>query len=351
MLVQDTYVSGLGVHLPAARTVASAVAAGECTPAEGAATGITSATVAGDLSAAEMALLAAQDAVKQSGTAPGDYAALLFAGVWHQAPDGWDPQFYLQRHLIGDDLLSVGIRNGCSGTFSGIELAIGMLASHPDRRAAMVVASDNFGTPLIRRWSPGGGFSVLGDGASALVLTREPGFLQLRSICTTSFSAMEEAHRAGEPLFPPSATVGRTLDFGARFEAYQREVVAAGSGTEMMIRHQQRSMECASRALADAGLRVGDIRRVITHNIARDEAKAYLGMLGFALRQSTWDHGSTVGHVGASDHAIGLHHLLSTGAVRPGDHLLLCGFSPGITYKAAVVQVLDVPSWAGPTGS
>ena len=50
-----------------------------------------------------------------------------------------------------------------------------MLRASPDRLAALVVASDNFGTRLFRRWEPGGGFTLMGDGASAVVLTGSPG--------------------------------------------------------------------------------------------------------------------------------------------------------------------------------
>jgi clorobiocin biosynthesis protein CloN2 len=344
--VRDIYFGGIGRYLPAVETVESAVARGLYPAAEVASQGFSGATVAGDMPAPEMALRAAQDALKNGGVSPDDLAALLYAGVWHQGPDGWGPQYYLQRHLVGDDLLAVEIRHGCNGTFSGIELAIGVLRAEPERKAALVTASDNFGTPLFRRWAPGAGFTVMGDGASAVVLTKDRGFAQLRSICSATYSDMEEAHRAGEPLFPPGATVGRVLDFMPRYEAFRKKAIAEGIGTEMMIRHQQRSMECANRALAEAEVKIDDIRRVIVHNIAKEEARAYLSVLGFPLRQSTWDYGSGIGHLGASDHLISLHHLLATGQLSPGDHVLLAGFSPGVTYKSAVVQILDVPAWA-----
>ena len=97
----------------------------------------------------------------------------------------------------------------------------------------------------------------------------------------------------------------------------------------MMIRHQQRSIACANRALAEAEITIDDIRRVIVHNVAKDDAKAYLSVLGFPLRQSTWEYGATMGHIGASDHMISLVHLLATEQVGPGDYVLLSGFSPG----------------------
>lgn len=347
MRVRDINVSGIGVYLPDIERIESAVERGLFPADKVESQGFTGASVAGQTPPPEMALWAAQDALKQSGVNPADLAALLYASVWHQGPDGWGPQYYLQRHLVGDELLAVEVRHGCNGTFSGIELAIGCLRAEPERTAALVVASDNFGTPLINKWNPGGGFTVMGDAASAVVLTKQPGFVRLLSICTTTFSRMEEAHRAGEPMFPPTITLGRELDFMARAMAFRDTVIAEGSGSEILVRHQQRNIECTNRALAEAEVEFADIKRVITHNIAKEDAKAYLGVLGFSLKQSTWEFGSGIGHLGASDHMVSLRHLLTTGQLAPGDHVLLCGFSPGVTYKSAVVQVLDTPPWNG----
>jgi clorobiocin biosynthesis protein CloN2 len=272
--------------------------------------------------------------------------ALERASAWHQGPDGWGPQHYLQRYLVGDDLLAVEIQQGCNGTFSGVELAIGILRAEPDRKAVLIATGDNFGTPMFQRWESGAPNSVMGDGASALVLTKDDGFAQLQSICTATCSDMEEAERAGEPLFPPSIIQGRAPDYKTRYEAYGKKLFAAGHGTEMLIRHQQRAVECTSRALAEAGVGNDDIKRVIIHNIGKGDATTYLGMPGFSLEQSTWGYGSSIGHVGASDHLISLNHLLATGQLGVGDYVLLTGMSPGVTYKSAVVQILDVPTWA-----
>ncbi len=346
MRVRDIFFSGIGMYLPEIESVESAVARGLYAADDVARRGFSGATVAGDMPAPEMALRAARDALKNGGVSPGDLAALLYVSVWHQGPDGWGPQYYLQRHLVGDDLLAVEIRHGCNGTFSGIELAAAFLRAEPDRKAALVTASDNFGTPLFRRWQPGSQSTVMGDGASAVVLTKDGGFAQLQSICTATYSSMEEAFRAGEPLFPPGVTEGRVLDFKARYETFMEKVFAEGTEAEMLIGPKQRGMECANRALAEAEVKIDDIKRVIVHNIGKEDATAHLSMLGFSLRQSTWEYGSGLGHLGASDHLASLHHLLATGQLSPGDYVLLAGVAPGLTYKSAVVQILDVPSWA-----
>src|SRR5262249_18386908 len=150
----------------------------------------------------------------------------------------------------------------------------------------------------------------------------------------------------GEPLFPPGITEGRVLDYKTRYAAFGRKLLAENIGPEMLIAHEQRSKGCLSRALAEAEVTADDIKRVIIHNVARGDAATYLSGLGFPLEKSTWDYGSTIGHIGASDHMISLHHLLATSQLSAGDHVLLAGMSPGVTYKAAVVRILDVASWA-----
>src|SRR5262249_54913536 len=137
-----------------------------------------SVAVAGDESAPEMALRAARDALKTSGVAPGDLDALLYANVWYQGPEGWGPQYYLQHHLIADAGLAGEPKQGCNGTSTGMELSVGLLRAEPSRRATIVLASDNFGTPIIQRWQPGTGLVILGDAATATVLTKAPGFAQ-----------------------------------------------------------------------------------------------------------------------------------------------------------------------------
>ena len=64
------------------------------------------------------------------------------------------------------------------------------------------------------------------------------------------------------------------------------------------------------------------------------------GVLGLPLSASTWDYGRTIGHLGAADHTISLGHLLETGQVGPGDHVLMVGTAPGITYSCAVLEIL-----------
>ncbi|MEU5940827.1 ketoacyl-ACP synthase III family protein [Micromonospora sp. NPDC047548] len=345
MRVGDIFINGIGVELPERQSIESAVEQGLLRTDDATVQGFTSVAIAGDTPAPELALRAAQSAFKDCDVQPVEVALLVYANVWFQGPLTWQPQFYLQHHLVGDSPLAIEIKHGCVGMLSGMELAVGSLRADDKHQAALVVASDNFGTPLMDRWATGAGLTVLGDGASAVVLTKKPGFARLVSVCSGSFSGMEEAWRSGEPLFPPGVTVRRPVDFFGTHDAFRKSVTAEAAAI-MSITHIQRNIECIQRTLAEADVRTGEIKKIITHTMSKEEQQSYVGMLGFSLEQSTWDFGRGIGHVGASDQVLALHHLLTTGQLVPGDRVLLCGFAPGSTYKAAVVEILDLPSWA-----
>ncbi|WP_369211233.1 ketoacyl-ACP synthase III family protein [Streptomyces flavofungini] len=345
MRTTGVYMKGIGVFRPRTESVGEAVERGLVTRYAADASGITAVAVAGDVSPPESALIAAQQALKGSGLSADDIGLLLCTGVWHQGPDGWGPQYHLQRHLLGDDLLAVELRHGCNGTFSAMELAVPYLRSAPHIGGALITASDNFGTPLIDRWNPGEGLAYLGDGAGAVVLGTSRGFAEVLSLCTASFSAMEEVHRAGEPLFPPGATTATFLDYGARAARFQQKATDDGTWIQLLLGHQKHNVKCVSQALHEAGVEASDIKTVVTHSMPRQAAASYLKILGFSLERSTWEFSRTTGHLGAGDHLAALHHLLSTGKTGPGDHLLLCGSSPGVTYKAAVIRILDTAAF------
>jgi 3-oxoacyl-[acyl-carrier-protein] synthase-3/clorobiocin biosynthesis protein CloN2 len=343
----DIFISGLGVFLPDVVSVGSAVEQGLYPADLAESTGLTGVAVGGDIPAPEMALRAAQDAFKRCGRRPEEVDLLLYADAWHQGPDGWQPQYYLQRHLVGGEALAVEIRHGCNGMFSAFELAASYLYADPRRQAALLVAADNFGTPLVDRWRTGPGF-ILGDGASAAVITREPGFAELLSVRTVTIPELEELHRVGEPQFPPGITTGRVLDMTARAEAFKRVAAAQPDLMDAWLKLYRRMLEVIGPTLAEAGVEIGDIARVAFTNASRETTEQrWMGALGLPLALSTWEYGRTLGHLGVSDQLVSLDHLLATGELRAGDLMLMAGIGPGITLSSAIVKIRSTPPWIG----
>ncbi|GAA4605121.1 ketoacyl-ACP synthase III family protein [Actinoallomurus liliacearum] len=350
METADMYISGVGSYVPATVSVDDAVAAGRYTAEEVELHGLASVAVADDVPAPEMALRAARSAVARSGRSPTDLDLLLYTSTWHQGPEGWPPQAYVQRHLVGDGVLSTQLKQGCNGMLTAFELAACHLRAVPGRRAALLVAADNYGTPLVDRWRmlPG---AVAGDAGSAVVLDTEPGFARLASVCSVSVSQAEEMHRCAEPLFPPGILEGRTVDFAAHNDEFRRRAVVEGDGTRVLVTLDERMAEVIDQALAEAGIKPDDVTRVSCMNTSREIADQVCEMrLGVPASRSAWEFGRTIGHCGASDQILALEHLVRTGDLGPGDHLLMFGFGPGVTISAAVVEVLESPVWARTRG-
>ncbi|CAL9327165.1 ketoacyl-ACP synthase III family protein [Streptomyces sp. SudanB182_2057] len=347
MNVTGVYLKSIGIHLPPITSIASAVRSGLYPAAEAEVHELTGVAVADGTPAPEMALAAARQAFERVGHPPRDIGLLLYASSWHQGPDGWQPQYLLQRALVGGDVLAVEVRQGCNGMFAALELAAGYLNGDGRSVHALLVAADNFGTPLIDRWRMGPGY-VAGDGASALLLTTEPSFARLLAVGSGAVPEAEQMHRGAEPLFPPGPTLARPLDFAARNSEYKRQAIADGTGTAALIRIHQQTLTVVERTLAEAGLDIGDVARVAYMNYSREIVEQRcMAALGLAMSRSTWEFGRTVGHLGASDQVVSLNHLLERGELKPGDVMLLLGVGPGVTVSCAVVEIAEPVPWHG----
>jgi 3-oxoacyl-[acyl-carrier-protein] synthase III len=346
---EQLFISGIGVCLPERVDAQWAVEQG-LYPAEEAATSeLTGAAVAGDVPAPEMALQAARDAIKRCGQQAGELDLLLYADTWYQGPEGWLPCCYLQRHLTGGSVPAIEIRQGCGGMFVGMELAAGYLNADPARSAALLVAADNFGTPLIDRWTAGP--YILGDAATAVVLSKHRGFARVLSVHSATVLDEGDLNRDGSPIFPPAITLGRPTRFKTKLRAManakadQQAAFRAEVSARMLKLHATFG-ELVDRSLEEAGLTAGDITRLAVINTKRNVVEDRgMDMLGVDFSKSTWEYGRGLGHCGASDQLLSFDHLLSTGELRPGDHLMMLATGPGIMLHCGIIEVLQTPPW------
>jgi 3-oxoacyl-[acyl-carrier-protein] synthase III len=342
MRTPGLFIHGTGVCLAERVMVADAVAAGWYEADEAEVTGYVSVSVAGDVPAIELAHSAARQALDRAAVPAASLSHLFHADVYHSGPEGWLPYTYLQRTLNAGAAAGAGIRQGCNGMFGALALADAALRTAPAGSTALLVAADNFDSPLLDRWRCNPGM-VMADGAAALVLSRTPGFAEVLSVASVTLTELEALHRGDTPLHPAETVLGRQLDFGGRFAEFAGAGgFRPGSGLEFT----RRFVELVDRLQAEAGVEPGRIDRVAFNHAGREVVEDRLGPLGTALPATTWELGSTIGHAGAGDQVIALDHLLDRGEVGPGSHLLLLGVGPGVTIVGAVVRVLTAPPWA-----
>nr|WP_272918036.1 ketoacyl-ACP synthase III family protein [Actinomadura rayongensis] len=275
----------------------------------------------------------------------GDDLDVHFHACGHeQGPEGWPAQHYILRHLTDKDVPSFRVWQACSGMIGAVELAASHLLASPERRAALVTGADNTGVPGFNRWALGLQNGVVGDAGSAVVLSTRSGFGRLLAINSGSTAEVEEQFRGPWPLFPPHrATPEDAVDLNAR--------LAAAGGldetlAEIVRRQTDLRIDLATRTVAEADLDLADITRV-AHIFTGQETylKTMLDPLGFSTAHGLLEFGRQFGHLTVNDQVVGLEHLVRTGQVGPGDHVLLLAQGGGVATTCAVVAIDENPGW------
>ncbi len=347
MRLDDMFIAGTGVYLPGLVSAEEGVRRGWYGAAEAAESGWTSAAVAGDLPAPDMAVRAARTALARSAHDPDDIAVLMHASSLHQGPDLWPPASYIQRRTIGGEAPAVEIRQSCNGMLGGIELSCCVLAA-TGRPAALVTGADNLGTELFDRWRylAGAGtnrLSIAGDAGAAVVVSRRPGFARLRAINSMSVPALEELYRSGVALFPPEATLGRPANIGARLAHYRRREPDAFEAAKDAMAQARTTL--GKRTLTEAGLEPGQVTRAAhVFSGGRRYIESVLAPLGIDASRGMLEFGRRLGHLSSCDQVVALDHLVTTGQVGPGDHVLMLS-NGGASLACAVVEIVEPPSW------
>jgi 3-oxoacyl-[acyl-carrier-protein] synthase III len=332
------YLAAASSWLPERMTVDDAERAGLTERALVWNTGIESVCVSPDRSAPEMAVLAARAAVEDSGCAPPDVRLLLHASAYHQGHDMWAPASYIQRHALGNACPAIDVRQMSNGGMAALELAAGYLRAE-DRPAALITTADRFCLPGFDRWASDPS-TICGDGASAVVVSTRGGFARLRGLATVSDSGLERAGRGDRPFSDAPLAAGAPISMTANNDALVREI-----GLETLLRRIEAGQRAAfDAACAQADVKFTEVDWYVLPSMGRTRMRAqYFGPFGIDPHRTTWSWGRQVGHLGAGDQFAGLAHLVSEGALEPGQVCLLAGVGAGFTWTVGVLEIVARP--------
>lgn len=339
MRLDDVYIAGTGCWVPSVMTMEEAEREGLCERRLVWATGITSVSVAAE-SAPEMAARAARAALGQAGVQPGDVALLLHAHASYQGHDMWPAALYVQRCALGNRCPAMEVSQMSSGGMAALDLAASYLvASKEERQLALVTTGDRFSLPWYDRWRSDPG-TICGDGGTAAVLSGTRGHVRVHSVVSVSDPGLELIGRGDDPFGDAPLSARAPIDLEAHRGALVREI-----GLDALLERMEAGQaEAVDQALGDAKLRLADIDWFVLPTFGRNRMKAhFLRPLGIDANQTNWPWGRTVGHLGAGDQIAGLHHLVETGDMRPGQFGVLLGVGAGFTWGAAVVELLTRP--------
>jgi 3-oxoacyl-[acyl-carrier-protein] synthase III len=288
-----------------------------------------------------MAVHAARQALSRAAADPARIGMVLHATVFYQGPEMWHSPAYIQKQIVGNAVPAFEIGLGCNGVFAGLELAAARMACLDADETVLLTTAENFGSPLVDRWNGAAGF-IEGDAGSALLLSRRAGFARLLAVGSATVPELEQLNRGGEPLYPPPPP-GQKIDARQRALYFRENVMPLTDAVQLSGRAQ---VDLIERTLDEADRKLDEMLRVVYSNAAGYLTEQFLlEPLGIPMDRTTWQFGRGIGHTGASDQLLSLNHLLVTGQLAAGDHVLLAGAGPAVV-SCAVLEVLDVPQWA-----
>ncbi|MFJ8751990.1 ketoacyl-ACP synthase III family protein [Streptomyces sp. NPDC102441] len=338
------YVNGAAAHLGRTEGVRTAVAEGRYDETECREDAYLAVRVAPDDEApVDMAVAAGRTALERSGIPADVFALVLHASIAHQGLDHFTAASYIQGRTVAGRAQALEIKQSSNGGMAALELAAAHLSAGSEQAAALITTSDKFAAPAYDRYRSDGGM-LMSDGATSVVLSRRPGVARLLSTAIIGDATHENAYRGDVPWTAAPGDEGWPLDIRAR---RGRHLENGGNIWEIVKDLTARQQEAIDLALTDAGTDVGEITRFVFPNVGRsvqdwDSRKAN----GIDEAQATWEWGRQVGHIGAGDQLGGLTHLLETGAVRPGDKVMLCGIGSGWSFSTAVLEITGRPDWS-----
>lgn len=340
----DIYLAGTGAYLPAQRESARrAVATGRYDATESAANGIRAVHVAGpEEPPPVMAAAAARQALDRAGHTMSGPSLVVHASLGHQGLDFWTPAHYIRRETIGGDGPTFEIRHSSNGGMAAIETAAAYLTAMPSLTAALITAADAFTAPYVDRWRSENQ-QVYGDGAGAVVLTRQQGVARLVATATVTDADLEPVYRGTAGWAAAPMPGGEPVDLRGRKRDY---LLLSPERYDEVIEQTQSGLRTAlDTALADAAITADEVEFFV-HPIIGETVVAYTygQRLGIAASATLYDWGRSVGHLGAADQLVQLDQILAGGMVKAGRHVVAIGSGAGFGWTVAVLEILGAPT-------
>jgi 3-oxoacyl-[acyl-carrier-protein] synthase-3 len=233
----------------------------------------------------------------------------------------WNMSNKVQAEVGATKSFVVGFSGGGSSNFMvALSSAAAMLSENESMKTALLVTGDTT-IPGNRVLNPADPVTVMGDGASAVVLQRDaPGGIVIDTELWSDGANHDICYIPGGSLIhPEDISLYRMQLDKARYDAFPK--------TETL-------RQMSDRLLERNGLKFSDVACVLCSNVsAQDESamqKAFAGKVSPVCAANRQSHG----HLQGTDFPINYLSLIENRSVRQGDHIL--GVSHGMGATAAV---------------
>ena len=319
-LQRRVIISGIGGYLPQRRVTNEELTQTLDTSDEWIVshTGISARHIAADNEgSADMAMAAANEALKRAGVAAADLGLIIVATSTQDYGGFPSTACLVQGRLGATRAAAFDIFAACSGFVYGLEAARGMMACALDPRPSLVIGSEVMSRIL--DWEDRNTCVLFGDGAGAAVL-----------------EVTDDQHRGivGSYLRADGTGEGEILAIGGGLRT---------SGVDPMPRaiamNGRIVFNFAVRALAEVvqyfmetlSLAPEDIRYVVPHQANIRIIQAAIKRLPLPV-EKFYLNIADVANTSAASIPLALSELDRAGMLSPGDLILTTGFGAGLTY-------------------
>ncbi|MCX4093116.1 hypothetical protein [Nocardia sp. alder85J] len=302
------------VALPDGRQdVSRAIAESGRTPDWARSTTTATLPVAGAGQTAEsLALAAAAAALDQAGVSAAELGMLTHSWIFDPSPVDCTIAPRLARLLGARSAIALSMRQMSNGGAIAIQVTAAQMLAEPGIAHSLVLTADVHGSDADWRWNPEAG-AALGDGATAVLLTRDIGGLSVHAMVSSSVT---EGERWWSERAPGAPVVAGPAVFALR-----------------------KCVRAATRAvLADAGLEPEDPRLAVIMLPRLPAATIEAMFLGLLPPAELLDLSGDTGHLFSGDLAANLEHLRSERPLAPGEYALLINMGVGHTVTMVVVR-------------
>jgi 3-oxoacyl-[acyl-carrier-protein] synthase III len=275
----------------------------------------------------DLALAAAEECLSLSGLKADDLDVIIDFSVLPQdyVVPSWSMSNKIQHQLGAGNAFNLGF-GGCGPTnlLVALRFASALIKGDEDVKTALLVAADVAipGNRIVNADRP---FTVLGDGASALIISAGKGECEIIETELQSEGANHDVVNVP----------GGGLAHPDRLDLYRLEISPSKyKSTEAFAKLKKLCDTAAVRA----GVSLAEIVHFVSTNISQKDQEEFADTFGLADRDQFGENRKRYGHVQATDLVINLSRLIGARGTRERELGLICCHGWGFTGGAALVR-------------
>lgn len=261
-----------------------------------------------------LALDAVSEILETHGVAGKEIGLLIDYSTASRAANGISLCYKLQRDLGADKALTLAVNNGSCASFQlALQTAVAFLKSRDEIQYAILFSEDR---TRGKRFHPP--MSVLGDGASALLLERNA--------------------QGGLILEQASNSMGKFCDILGVNHWNETNFDLSEFENRVVPLHYKITRELVLRVLERQQLTLKDIDLVLYQNMSGNDFRGLAAALGVDIDRIYLDGLDGHGHIFGSDLVINFCLARRAGKLSPGSRSLLISSGAGFSWAVTLIQ-------------